>query len=113
MDTTITEMGTTYQIKMDGNNYYVVRYGDEILKVLNKNFNAVNDDEIIRKVSLNFGSIDLVVLLVDGKPKGMYPKSRFVDYDGAIWWDSIKVVTVPLKGYMSEEINIGNISKYM
>ena len=113
MDATITEIGTTFQIKMGGNNYYVVRNGDEILKVLNKNFDAVNDDEIIRKVSLNFGTIELAVLLVGGKPKGMYPTKRFVDYDGAIWWDAIRLVTVPLKGYIDESINIGNISKYM
>lgn len=112
MEMTVNEMGTMYDVVLDGTHYRVLRYGDEILKVLDVNYKEIIDDEIIRRISMNMGSIELMVLLVDGKPKGMFPVSRFVSYDGDVWWTSCKMVRVPVKDYMDETVNIGNISRY-
>lgn len=112
MDIIANEMGTMYDVLLEGTHFRVLRYGDEILKILDINFKEIIDDEIFRKISMNMGSIELLVLLVDGKPKGMFPVSRFTNYKGRIWWDSTKIVKVPIKDYMEETINISNISKY-
>jgi hypothetical protein len=112
MEMTVNEMGTMYDVLLDGTHYRVLRYGDEILKVLDVNFKQIIDDEIIRMISMNMGSIELMVLLVDGKPKGMFPLSRFANYEGPVWWTSTKTVKVPVKDYMDETVNIGNIRSF-
>ena len=57
-------------------------------------------------------SIEIVILKVKGKPKGIMTYTNFQNYNGKRWWDDIKVKTVPLSDYLTERINVTNIDLY-
>ncbi len=56
--------------------------------------------------------IEIVVLKVKGKTQGIMTSNSFKNFNGKVWWDEVKIKTIPLKDFMSEKINVTNIDLY-
>ena len=56
--------------------------------------------------------IEIVVLKVKGKTKGIMSYNSFKNFKGKVWWDEVKIKTVPLRDYLTEKINATNIDLY-
>lgn len=53
----------------------------------------------------------LFVVFVNNRPKGILTESEF-EMQTNKYWDSYRSVDVPLKDWVEEKINIGNIKNY-
>ena len=56
--------------------------------------------------------IELIILKVKGKTQGIMTSNSFKNFNGKVWWDEVKIKTVPLRDYLTEKINATNIDLY-
>ena len=56
--------------------------------------------------------IELVVLRVGGKAKGVLTRKEYTEFKGKKWWDSTQTKFIPSEKWNSGEVNITNIMDY-
>ena len=56
--------------------------------------------------------IQVHVLLIGNKPKGVWKSEEYKKYDGKKWWDDFMELLVPKEDWDSGKVTVGTIKKY-
>ena len=49
----------------------------------------------------------------EGQPKGILTQKQYTTFTERQWWDSTKVIEVPLEDWNNDKIRIDTIQKYL
>ena len=60
----------------------------------------------------NNDMINVVVLYVGDKPKGIWKENEIVSYTGSVWWDNIRLLTISNEDWVSCDIH-SIVKKYV
>jgi len=55
----------------------------------------------------------LVVCMKEGQPKGILTQKQYTTFTERQWWDSTKVIEVPLEDWNNDKVRIDTIQRYL